>query len=53
MRAENARQKKAKKDIVMAAAEDSVNILSTATLILFVNGTAEDDADINRYAIIC
>ena len=37
----------------MAAAEESVNILSVPSLILFVIGTADDAADTNRYATIC
>lgn len=37
----------------MAAAEESVKILSAPSLILFVIGTAEEADDINRYAIIC
>lgn len=37
----------------MAAAEASVNILSEPSLILFVNGIAEEADDIKRYATIC
>lgn len=37
----------------MAAADESVNILSPPSLILFVTGTADDPADINKYAVIC
>ena len=53
MMADSARHKKAKKAMLMAADEASVNILSAPFLILFVNGTAEDAADTKRYAIIC
>lgn len=51
-RAESARHKKAKKDVVMAAAEESVNISSAPSLILFVMGIAVDADDIKRYAAI-
>jgi len=53
MRADTARHKKAKIDMLMAAAEESVNILSAPSLILFVIGIAEDADDIKRYAMIC
>lgn len=48
-RADSARHKKAKKDMLMAATEKSVNILSAALLNVFVNGIAEDTDDIKRY----
>lgn len=53
MREERERQKKAKKEEVIAAAEESVNMLSAPSLILSVCGTADDADDINKYAIIC
>lgn len=53
MRAKSARETKARKAILMADAEASVKMLSCDSLILFVNGIAEDDDDIRRYAIIC
>jgi len=53
MRADAAKHTKAKIDMLMAAAEASVNILSAPSLILFVIGIAEDADDIKRYAIIC
>jgi hypothetical protein len=53
MRADAAKQKNARTDILMAADEASVNILSPPSLILFVSGIAEDADDIKRYAIIC
>lgn len=52
MRADTARHTKAKIDMLMAAAEESVNILSAPSLILFVIGIAEDADDIKRYAMI-
>jgi len=52
MRADAAKHKKAKIDMLMAADEASVNILSAPSLILFVIGIAEDADDIKRYAII-
>lgn len=52
-RAASASAKNAKKAMLMAEDEESVNIVSDPSLILFVNGTAADAADINRYAIIC
>ena len=51
--ADSARLKKAKMDMLMAADEVSVNILSAPSLILFVIGIAEDTDDIKRYATIC
>lgn len=48
--AENATHQKAKKQKAMAAAEESVNILSTVFLILSVIGIAEERDDIKRYA---
>lgn len=53
MRADNARHKKAKMDMLIAEAEESVNILSAPSLILFVIGIAEEADDIKRYAMIC
>lgn len=53
MRADTARHKKAKIDMLMAAEEASVNILSAPSLILFVIGIAADADDIKRYAMIC
>lgn len=37
----------------IAAAEESVNMLSLFSLILFVSGTADEAADSNKYAINC
>lgn len=51
--ADNASAKNARKLMLMAAAELSVNMLSAPSLKRFVEGTAEDAADIKRYAIIC
>jgi hypothetical protein len=51
--ADNASAKNARKLMLMAAAELSVNMLSAPSLIRFVKGTAADAADIKRYAIIC
>lgn len=53
MRADAPKHKKAKTDMLIAAAEASVNILSAPSLILFVIGIADDADDIKRYAIIC
>lgn len=53
MRADAAKHKKAKIDMLMAVEEASVNILSAPSLILFVIGIAEDADDIKKYAIIC
>lgn len=39
--------------MAIAEAEESVNILSLLSLILFVKGTADDADDINKYAITC
>ncbi|PON94362.1 hypothetical protein TorRG33x02_098360 [Trema orientale] len=47
-RADKASVKKAKNAMLMAEAEESVNMLSCDSLILFVNGTAEEAADIKR-----
>lgn len=52
IRDEIAKHKKAKNDMLMAAAEELVNMLSTFSLIRFVMGIAEDTDDIKRYAII-
>lgn len=51
--ANNASETNAKKPMLMAAAEESVNMLSTPSRMLLVKGIAADAADINRYAIIC
>lgn len=51
--AETATEKKAKNAILIAEAEESVNMLSLFSLILFVKGTADDAADMSRYATIC
>lgn len=53
MRADAAKHKKAKIDMLMAVDEASVNILSAPSRILFVIGIAEDADDIKKYAIIC
>lgn len=37
----------------IAAAEESVNMLSLFSLILFVSGTADDAADNKKYATTC
>jgi len=50
MTADSARHQKAKKEKAMAAAEESVNILSEVSLILSVIGIAEDVDDSKRYA---
>lgn len=48
MRADIASAENAKNSMLMAAAAESVNILSAPSLILFVTGTAADPADINK-----
>lgn len=48
MRADNASAMKAKNSMLMAAAQESVNILSAPTLILSVIGIPAEAADINR-----
>lgn len=53
MRAENASTRNAKISMLIAAAEESVNMLSAPSRILFVMGMADDAADINKYATIC
>lgn len=53
MRADKARVTKARKAMPMADAKDSVNASICTSLILFVDGIADEDDDINRYAIIC
>lgn len=53
MRAETAREKNAKNSMLIAEAEESVNMLSAPSLKLFVTGTAEDAADMSKYAIAC
>lgn len=51
--AETATEKKAKNAILIAAAEESVNMVSMSSLSLVVKGTADDAADMSRYATIC
>jgi hypothetical protein len=51
MMAENARNVKEKKAIVMVADVESVNTVSPSSLILSVKGIAVDADDIKRYAI--
>lgn len=51
--AETATEKKAKNAILIAAAEESVNMVSMFSLSLVVKGTADDAADMSRYATIC
>lgn len=53
MREETTKQRKAKKAMLIAAAEASVKTLSEPCLILLVKGIAEEVADINKYAPIC
>lgn len=53
MRADKAREKKAKNSILIAEADESVNMLSAPRRMLFVNGTAAEAADSNKYATIC
>lgn len=53
MRDGNANEKKAKNSMLIADTEASVNMLSAPSLILFVKGTADEAADINKYATIC
>lgn len=53
MRADTARAKNAKNSMLIAATEESVNMLSLFSLILLVSGTADDAADNNMYAITC
>lgn len=48
MRADKANVKKARNAMLMAEAEESVNMLSCDSLSLFVTGTADEAADINR-----
>lgn len=50
--ADSARHIKARKDMLMAEDDESVNILSPPSLMVSVIGIAEDAADIKRYAII-
>lgn len=42
---------KAKKAILIEAAEESVNMLSTPSRMRFVIGIAADNEDISRYAV--
>ena len=56
--ADNANTENVKKAMLMADAEKSINCLSVnfwyaSVLKQMVKGSAEDAADINRYAIIC
>ena len=51
--ADRASDRNAKKDMLISEAEESVKMLSCPSLILFVNGIAEDADDINRYATTC
>ena len=53
MRAESARQTKAKKAMLIEAADESVNTLSEPSRMRFVIGIAADNADIRRYAVTC
>lgn len=53
MTAEIAIARNAKNSILIADAEESVNMLSLFSLILFVSGTADDAEDINKYAATC
>lgn len=53
MIAETARARNAMNSMLIAEAEESVNMLSLFSLILFVSGTADDAADSNKYAINC
>jgi hypothetical protein len=53
MRADSARQTKAKKAMLMEAADESVKTLSAPSRMRFVIGTAADSADIRRYAVTC
>lgn len=53
MRADKPNEKNAKNAILIADAEESVNILSAPSRILFVKGTADEAADSNKYATIC
>lgn len=48
MREDNASAKNAKNDMLMAAADESVNISSCDSRSLFVNGTADEADDIKR-----
>lgn len=48
MRADNPSEKNARNDMLVAAANESVNILSAPSLILFVMGTAADAEDISK-----
>uniref|UniRef100_A0A803QFC7 WRKY domain-containing protein n=1 Tax=Cannabis sativa TaxID=3483 RepID=A0A803QFC7_CANSA len=50
-RADKAKVKKARKAMLMEEAEVSVNMLSCDSLILFVNGTADEAADNNRSSL--
>ncbi len=51
--ADNPSERNARKAMLMAAAKASVNMLSAPSRMRLVIGTAEDAADINRYATIC
>lgn len=49
---EHATTRNASSDILIAAADESVKMLSAPSRILFVNGIAEEADDNNKYAII-
>lgn len=53
MRADKPSEKNAKNSILIAAAEESVNMLSPPRRMLFVKGTPAEAADSNKYATIC
>lgn len=50
---EQASATKARRDMLIAAADESVKILSPPSRILFVMGIAEEEDDSNKYAITC
>ena len=50
---EHARTRNARSDKLIAAADESVKMLSAPSRILFVSGIAEEADDNNKYAIIC
>lgn len=53
MIADTPRARNATNSMPIDDAEESVNMLSLFSLILFVNGTADEAADSNKYAINC
>lgn len=53
MIADTAIARNATNSMPIADAEESVNMLSLFSLILFVSGTADEAADSNKYAINC